>query len=173
MMAIPFYVVAATTAGLSIKDIGILLGAQTLGSLASNLPWGLIGDRCGKLALLKSVAVLRTALPLGAIVALAVPDDLGPLAILACFALLFFLAGALANGMTIGYLGYLMEISPDTRRPAYSAWFNAFASPAALLPLLGALIADLAALQVVFAVATAAALLQLVFYARLARWATR
>jgi hypothetical protein len=41
------------------------------------------------------------------------------------------------NGVTIGYLGYLMEISPDDRRPAYSAYFNALASPAALAPLVG------------------------------------
>ena len=40
---------------------------------------------------------------------------------LAAFALLFGTIGALLNGMTIGYLGYLMEISPNNRRPAYSA----------------------------------------------------
>ncbi|MBT3533730.1 MAG: hypothetical protein HN478_07620 [Rhodospirillaceae bacterium] len=75
----------------------------------------------------------------------------------------------LVNGMTIGYLGYLMEISPDDRRPAYSSYFNTLASPAALLPLVGAAIADVLALEAVFAAASATALLQLVLYFRLSR----
>ena len=80
------------------------------------------------------------------------------------------LLGALSNGMTIGYLGYLMEISPDDRRPAYSAYFNALASPAALLPLLGAAIGDVLSLKAVFITAVLAAGLQLVFYHRLTHW---
>ena len=72
--------------------------------------------------------------------------------------------------MTIGYLGYLMEISPNEQRPAYSAYFNALASPAALLPLVGAAIADVISLQVVFVVAVLAAVLQLVLLAKLSRW---
>ena len=72
--------------------------------------------------------------------------------------------------MTIGYLGYLMEISPNEQRPAYSAYFNALASPAALLPLAGAAIASVLSLMVVFVVAFLAAALQLVLYARLSRW---
>lgn len=63
--------------------------------------------------------------------------------------------------MTIGYLGYLMEISPDDRRPAYSAYFNSLASPAALLPLLGAVIAEVISLEAVFALVIAAAAVQL------------
>ena len=89
---------------------------------------------------------------------------------LVAFAVLFAFIGALINGMTIGYLGYLMEISPNEQRPAYSAYFNALASPAALLPLAGAAIASVLSLMVVFVVAFLAAALQLVLYARLSRW---
>ena len=38
LMALPFYVVAATDVGLGVKDVGILLAAQTAGSLVSNAP---------------------------------------------------------------------------------------------------------------------------------------
>ena len=75
--------------------------------------------------------------------------------------------------MTNGYLGYLMEISPDDRRPSYSAYFNTLVSPAALLPLAGALIADALALEAVFIVAASAAILQLSVLARLQRWEDR
>ena len=169
-MVLPFYVVAATSLGLDVKEVGILLGAQTGGSLVSNALWGRIGDRFGKLSLLQAVGGLRLVPPLGALAIFAVAKDFAPATTLVAFAMLFISIGALINGMTIGYLGYLMEISPNERRPAYSAYFNALASPAALLPLVGAAIADALSLMAVFVVASLAAAVQLVLYARLAHW---
>jgi len=160
LMALPFYVVAANRLGLEVSAVAILLGAQTVGSLISNAVWAWIGDRFGKLSLLESVGLLRLVPPLAVLTLLAgggLSGDVG----LTAFALLFVAIGALVNGITISYLGYLMEISPDDRRPAYSAYFNALASPAALLPLMGAAIADLMSLEVVFGLATAAAAVQL------------
>jgi MFS family permease len=168
LMALPFYVIAATGAGLGLKDVGILLAAQTAGSLASNPVWGRMGDRRGKLKLLQSVGVLRIVPPLGVLTIL-MADGVSADNIIWSFAALFFAVGVLANGMTIGYLGYLMEISPDDRRPAYSAYFNTLASPAALLPLVGAMITDVLSLNAVFMVAMIAAILQLYLYKRLAR----
>jgi len=173
LMALPFFVVAASGLGLGVADVGILLGAQTAGALASNPLWGRIGDRFGKLALLRSVGALRLVPPLGALVIFAVTGGLSRIEILVAFAVLFVIIGALVNGMTIGYLGYLMEISPDEKRPAYSAYFNALASPAALLPLAGAAIGDVLSLKAVFITALLAAILQLVFYVRLSHWERR
>ena len=136
MLALPIYIVAAIRSGLSITDLGILLGAQTVGSLASNSVWGRLGDAHGKLTLLRNVRWLRMIPP----------------------------------RFAIGFLGYLLEKSPNDRRPAYSGYFNALASQAALLPLARAMIADLVSLTAVFAVAIAAAAVQQVLYARLAGW---
>lgn len=169
LMALPFFVVAATGVGLGVTDVGLLLGAQTVGSLMSNALWGRLGDQQGKLVLLQAVAWLRLAVPLVAIVILAFADGYSRTELVLAFAALFTVIGMLVNGMTIGYLGYLMEISPDDRRPAYSAYFNTLASPAALLPLLGAAIADALALEAVFLAALAAAMVQLLLYARLSR----
>jgi MFS family permease len=166
LMALPFYVVAATGLGLRTADVAILLGAQTAGSLASNAAWGRIGDHFGKLRLLEAVGALRLAPPLGALILLVVADGEGAWGLIS-FALLFVLIGALINGMTIAYLGYLMEISPDDRRPAYSAYFNALASPAALLPIVGAVIVDMFSLRTVFVVAVAAAVVQLLLIRKL------
>jgi len=79
----------------------------------------------------------------------------------------FFVIGGLINGMTIGYLGYLMEISPDERRPAYSAYFNVLYAPAALLPMAGAAVVTASSFQVVFALAALGAIVQLYLYRRL------
>lgn len=168
VMALPFYVVAATNVGIGVEDVAILLGAQTAGSLASNAAWGQLGDRRGKLWLLQAVSVLRFVVPIAAIALFALAD-LGGILGFAALILFFVLVGALVNGMTIGYLGYLMEISPDDRRPAYSAYFNAFASPAALLPLFGALLVDAGSFDVLFAVAAVAAVAQLLLLRRLAK----
>ena len=169
-MALPFFVVAASGLGLGVADVGILLGAQTAGALTSNALWGRIGDQSGKLVLLQAVGVLRLVPPFGALVIIAVAGGLSRIETLIAFAVLFVAIGALVNGMTIGYLGYLMEISPDEKRPAYSAYFNALASPAALLPLVGAAIGDVLSLKAVFITAVLAAGLQLVFYHRLTHW---
>ena len=168
LMALPFYVVAALGTGLRATDIAVLLGAQTAGSLASNPVWGRIGDRHGKLRLLQSVGLLRLVPPAGMLAILFVGGFARPDLLWACAAL-FFAVGALANGMTIGYLGFLMEISPDDRRPAYSAYFNSLAAPAALLPLLGAAIADALSLETVFVATIVASALQLRLFGRLGR----
>ncbi|MEE9157237.1 MAG: hypothetical protein V3U60_02460, partial [Gammaproteobacteria bacterium] len=86
---------------------------------------------------------------------------------LAGFAVVFLLLGALGNGITIAMLGYLMEISPDDRRPAYSGYFNALVAPAALLPLAGAVIIEESSISGVFIVSLAAAILQYVAVRRL------
>lgn len=167
LMALPFYVVVAARLDLATADVAILLAAQTAGSLASNAAWGGIGDRFGKLSLLRAVALLRLAPPLLACVILSLADA-DSVWRLAAFAMLFVLLGALLNGTTIGFLGYLMEISPDQRRPAYSAYFNALASPAALLPLLGAVIVALFGLYTLFILAALAACAQVMLIRRLA-----
>ena len=83
------------------------------------------------------------------------------------FAMLFFCLRALVNGTTIAMLGYLMEISPDDRRPAYNGYFNAFVAPASLLPVLGGIIADTVFLNGVFVLAVVAGALQYLTIRRL------
>ena len=160
LMALPFYVVSASSLGIGIEEVAILLGAQTTGSLASNYVWGQLGDRFGKLRLAQCVGFVRLGPPA---LALLLINTLGADAemTLVGFCAVFAALGVLINGTTIGYLGYLMEISPDDRRPAYSAYFNALASPAALLPIVGAVIVEFSSFSAVFLAAFFAGLAQL------------
>jgi len=167
LMALPFYVVAANWSGITAADVGLLLGAQTAGALASNPLWGKLGDSAGKLRMLQAVALVRMLPP--TLVLFLLGSDAGTSGYMALFGVI----GAMMNGVTIGYLGYLMEISPDDRRPAYSAYFNAMASPAALLPLLGAGLVSLISLPAVFVAAIVAALLQLHLLLRISRLAPK
>lgn len=154
-LALPFYVLQAEPAA---RDVAFLLLAQTVGALLSNPLWGAYGDRRGKRELLELVAALGVIAPLLALVWIAAGARIAPA--LPYFAVVFFFLGAVGNGSTIAYLGYLMEISPDDRRPAYSGYFNALAAPAALLPAAGGLIAQVQSYAAVFLISIAAAALQ-------------
>ncbi len=168
-MALPFYVVLAARAGVGHASVAILLGAQTAGALLSNPLWGLWGDRRGKRSLLAGTALLTALAPVLTLVLIAGGGTDDAASALPLLGAVFFFLGAAGNGRTIAHLGYLMEISPDDRRPAYSGYFNAITAPAMLSPLLGAVIAESVGLPAVFAGSAAAALLQVVAVRRLRR----
>jgi len=162
-MALPFYILQTQS---SAPDVAFLLGAQTAGALFSNPVWGWWGDRRGKRELLEITAALGAVAPLLTLAWIAGDAGIGALA-LPYFAVVFALLGAIGNGGTIAYLGYLMEISPDDRRPAYSGYFNALAAPAALLPMAGGAVAQAGSFAAVFAISVAAAALQFLIVRRL------
>jgi MFS family permease len=166
LMAMPFYVVQADTNGIDLKDVALLLGAQTVGALVSNVLWGWWGDKHGKASLLKGIAMGRI-LPPVLIVLLVLTQPSNNAHIFYLFVGIFFILGALANGLTIAVIGFLMEISPDHLRPAYSGYFNAITAPAFLLPLLAGIIAALFGLMVVFTISMIAAILQSYFLMRI------
>ncbi len=166
MMAVPFYILQAKALQATSADVAFLLGAQVTGALLSNALWGWWGDYFGKRSLLEGVAILRAAPPLLTIVWTSIATS-GTAPALAGLAVVFMVLGALGNGITIAMLGYLMEISPDDRRPAYSGYFNALVAPAALLPLAGAAIVEATSLSGVFVVSLVAAILQYLTVRRL------
>lgn len=159
MMALPFYVVTATQLQLPLSDVALLLGAQSVGALVANPLWGWWGDAIGKRQLLEGVALLRLIPPVATLIVL-LWTPATSLGLLAAFAGVFFVLGALSNGLTIAVLGWLMEISPDAKRRAYSGYFNALTAPAYLLPLLGGFLALVTGYAGVFALAAIGASMQ-------------
>ena len=166
-MALPFYILQAQKGGaLAASDVAILVGAQIAGALASNPLWGWWGDRRGKLGLLRAVALLGAVAPALTLLWLGFGEaGRGP--VLLWFGLVFAVLGAVDNGRTIAYLGYLMEISPDERRPAYSGYFNALLAPVWLLPVAAAAIAGATSFATVFGASLVAAAAQLLTLRRL------
>ncbi|NND00340.1 MAG: MFS transporter [Gammaproteobacteria bacterium] len=163
LMALPFFVVAATELDFDIARIALLLGAQTLGALVANPLWGWWGDHHGKRSLLEGIAALRALPPLAMLGLSGVSDGLSPAPLMMGLLAIFFVLGGLMNGLTIAVIGFLMEISPDDQRPAYSGYFNALTAPAFLLPVLGGILVELTGTALVFAIAMAGASLQWVF----------
>jgi len=171
LMAMPFYVVQASGLGFDLGRIALLLGAQTLGALLSNLLWGWWGDALGKLSLLRAIALGRVLPPL-VMLGMGLAWNGGSGSLLVIFLAVFFVLGALANGLTIAVIGFLMEISPDDQRPAFSGYFNAITAPAFLLPLVAGGIASLFGLAVVFGLSLAAAIAQFLLLRGLKRQAS-
>ncbi|NQU62576.1 MAG: MFS transporter [Rhodospirillales bacterium] len=165
-MALPFYVLQVIATEGTASRVAFLLAAQTTGALLSNALWGWWGDRYGKRSLYEGVALLGAMPPL-LIIALSSLGGNWPVPAISGFVVVFFLLGAVGNGITIAMLGYLMEISPNDRRPAYSGYFNALVAPAALLPLAGAVIVEAMSFTGVFAVSLGAAFLQFLIIRRL------
>lgn len=166
LMAMPFYVVQADANGINLKDVALLLGAQTAGALISNALWGWWGDHFGKTSLLKGIAIGRI-FPPAVILLLAFNGYFDRDQMFYVFIGIFFILGGLANGLTIAVIGFLMEISPDNLRPAYSGYFNAITAPAFLLPLLAGIVATAFGLTWVFAISMIAAILQAFFLMRI------
>ncbi|HGG05415.1 MAG TPA: MFS transporter [Aliiroseovarius sp.] len=162
LMAMPFYVVAASGAGFPLQKVALLLGAQTAGALVSNPLWGWWGDHLGKVSLLRAIAAGRILPPL--VVITLVATGAAPFGL---FLVLFALLGALANGLTIAVIGFLMEISPEDQRPAYSGYFNAITAPAFLLPLFAGGLAYLFGLTLVFGLSLLAAIVQTLLLLRI------
>lgn len=165
LMAAPFFVVGTETLGVGLQNVALLLAAQTAGALLSNPLWGWWGDHLGKLSLMRAIAAARIGPPLVLVVLLVADAPSGtPLPIVLG---VFFVLGALTNGLTIAVIGLLMEISPENRRPAYSGYFNALSAPAYLLPLVGGVVAAAFGLTLVFTIAAAAAFGQSVILFRI------
>ncbi len=159
LMAMPFFVVQASASGFDLQRVALLLGAQTTGALASNFLWGWWGDRLGKVSLLRAIAIARIV-PLSAVLLIATTGIFGPGQMFYLYLAIFFILGALANGLTIAVIGFLMEISPDDQRPAYSGYFNAITAPAFLLPLFAGILASIFGLSLVFIFSLIAAITQ-------------
>lgn len=166
LMAMPFYIVQASVAGIPFANVALLLGAQTAGALVSNALWGWWGDNLGKCSLLRAIAAARVVPP-AIVILLSTAGTEATTVTLLIYVLLFFVLGAFANGLTIAVIGFLMEISPDDRRPAYSGYFNAITAPAFLLPLLAGVLATLFGLLWVFAISLGAAAMQALILMRI------
>jgi MFS family permease len=164
LMVTPLYVVQARRGGLAEAEVGTLIAAQMAGQLASNPLWGLWGDRRGKLSLLKVLALTGLVSPF---LGLTVPGTADPRWTLTWYMAVFFFLGAVVGGQIIGDLSYLMEVSPDERRPEYTGYMNALVAPTRLLPLLAAGLADTVGFGPVFAVAMVAGVLRLGMLKRL------
>ena len=144
-MAFPFYVVfARETGGFEESSVGLLLAAQMLGLMLSNVLWANIANRLGSRLVLIGTCLSGTIPPLGALVfPFLTPGQW-------YFAVLFFLMGVSGAGLRLGYSTFLLDISPPLKRLTYIGFINTTIAPVLFLPTIAGAIVDIISYQVLF-----------------------
>lgn len=147
-MSIPFYAIfALKKLSISEDNIGFLFSAQMAGTVLMNLLWGYVSDKFGNKKVLIYNSLSAVAIPLIPFIALYF-KSLSFVIISATF----FLLGSLLGGTWIGYINYIIELSPKKKRDTYLGFLNTFAGFTFLLVPLGGLLADIFSLNTLFVV---------------------
>jgi MFS family permease len=157
-IATPFYIIYAKRAlSVSAGMVGVYLTLATLAGIASTLIWGRISDRSGNRALVLWVSLMGLAAPLAALLIPLLARWQPSMAAQSpyAFAIVFVLSSIFQMGSAIGYLNYLLDITPAEDRSLYIGLANTLTGLAVLASAVGGLIVDLAGLAVLFWVAAA------------------
>jgi MFS family permease len=119
-MAMPFYIGLALAA-LQLPDsaTGLFLSAQTAGFISSNVIWGILSRRWGSKTLLVLGATASFIPPV-----LALSAGLFGYSAPWVYYTVFFTLGLSLTGFDLGSISYLIDLSPEDRRPVYVGTMN-------------------------------------------------
>jgi len=132
-MALPFYVLyLKDVLQINLGTVGMLLSAQMLGSVLSNILWAHLSDFVGNKKVIQISSFAGLMVP---IVALMIQFKSELL-----YFLLFAIIGFFIAGRTIGKTNYLLDIAPSKDRPIYISLTGTLLFPVSLFPLIGGLI---------------------------------
>lgn len=144
-MVSSFYVVfARAELGLGPEAIGLFSAAYVVGSIFGVVAFGALGERAGPRRVSQLASFLHFLAP-ALVVALIVLPGLAGSGLWVMFAVLG-INGALEHSLTLGYLGYVMDIATDKTRGAYIAVMNSLSGIISLTPFLGGVLLDALAL---------------------------
>jgi MFS family permease len=143
----PFYVIfAMNRLGAPEWIAGVYLTAQMIGFLTSNLLWGWLSNHVSNrkvIVLAGCISVIPPLLSLGCSF-FPVPPLL--------FGVVFLMLGMAESGISMGYLNYLLEISPERGRVLSIGLWNTFIAPTLFFSALGGLLSQIFSLRILFAV---------------------
>ena len=131
LVAMPFIILdAKETIRLGGKEVGILITAQMVGAMLSNLLWGKLGGR-GHYRL---VAIASIGIKLVAILLVFIASNLW------IYGWVFFLFGAAGDGSRIASSNLILILAPEEKRPLYVAIQMNLVSLGMFFPVLGGLL---------------------------------
>jgi hypothetical protein len=144
--AVPFYVLYGTERlGMPTEQVGILVAAQMVGAIGSNLLWGPLSDRLGNRSVIRLTAAAAILIP-----ALALVGQHGGWKLLIP---VFVFIGSAISGGNIGFINYVLEIAPPSLRPSYIAVSGTLNGFLALLPVVGGWVVDVGSYRLAFWIA--------------------
>ncbi len=148
-----FYVLYATQVlSLPPASIGLFAGAATVGTALAGILLGVVADRLGTHRVIQIVTWCQFAVP-----ALALLFHLGVFGPATgwLFPVLYVLLGIFDGSVLLGFLNYVLEISPPGQRPTYMGLTNTLSGLLVLVPLTGGWILEHASYPLLFALAAA------------------
>jgi MFS family permease len=142
-LSTPFYTVyAINVKGVSMGTVGWFLSAQIAGGFVYSIIGGYLLERYGGRLTTNVEAILVLMPPLLGIVAgYSVPGE-SPW-FTAVYVLLFVFLGAMNNSFMLGHMNYLLEMSPEEKRPIYIGLSNTLTGYIVVVPLLGGVLVNL------------------------------
>jgi len=144
-MALPFYVLyLKDVLQIELGMVGILLSAQMLGSVLSNILWAHLSDFVGNKKVIQISSFAGLMVPIVALVIQSKNELL--------YLLLFAIIGFFIAGRTIGKTNYLLDIALSKDRPIYISLTGTLLFPVSLFPLIGGLIAQYISYNMLFIV---------------------
>lgn len=156
-----FYVLYATrNLGFDIRDAGLFISAQVVGSMTAGLLLGLVQGRWGPLVHIRLLITL-SALPPGLALLAGGVHAAAPQALIYVFMAAYFFLGIYMSGMSWPFFNWIMEYAEDARRPVYIGLMNTLTAVVMVAPALAGWVARSLSYPALFAGALAIALLSL------------
>ena len=144
-MALPFYVLyLKDVLQIELGMVGILLSAQMLGSVLSNILWAHLSDFVGNKKVVQISTFAGLMVPIVALMTQFKNELL--------YLLLFAIIGFFIAGRTIGNTNYLLDIASPKDRPIYISLTGTLLFPVSFFPLIGGLIAQYISYNMLFIV---------------------
>jgi len=133
-LALPFYVLyAKDILKIKLGMVGILLSAQMLGSVLSNLIWGHLSDSIGSRRVIQISTFVGLIVPL---IALGISPSQSTILLV----LVFILTGFFIAGRNIGKNNFLLDIASPKNRPTYISLNGSLTVIVAFFPLIGGVV---------------------------------
>jgi MFS family permease len=142
-IALPFYILYLKyVLQIELGMVGILLSAQMLGSVLSNILWAHLSDFIGNKKVIQISTFAGLMVPIIALMT-QFKNELS-------YFLLFAIIGFFIAGRTIGKTNYLLDIAPSRDRPIYISLTGTLLFPVSLFPLIGGLIVQYISYNMLF-----------------------
>ena len=142
-IALPFYIIyLKDVLEIELGMVGILLSAQMLGSVLSNILWAYLSDFVGNKKVVQISTFVGLIVPFIAFIARSQHELL--------YVLLFVSIGFFISGNLIGKTNYLLDMAPSRDRPTYISLTGTLSFPVSLFPLVGGLIVQHISYELLF-----------------------
>jgi len=147
-MAAAFYLVFITNQlGLTDESVGTFTIAAIVGGGVGIALFGAVSERVGTRRVAQMASALQFLNPLMALAVALFPSVAGVQIAGTSLAFIIFIIimaanGAIGHSLVLGFLGYLMDIAPESRRAIYVGIMNTMGGVIALAPLVGGIIIE-------------------------------